>query len=74
MRLNTSGMSPDAYEAIAKLAKRPGYELRYMQEPMMSFNSLGAHGKNKTIYDGWVSSLSSSPESKRVFINSELNP
>lgn len=52
MRLNTSGMSPDAYEAIAKLAKRPGYELRYMPEPMMSFNSLGAHGKNKTIYDG----------------------
>lgn len=52
MRLNTSGMSPDAYEAVAKLAKRPGYELRYMPEPMMSFNSLGAHGKNKTIYDG----------------------
>ena len=52
MRLNASGMSPDAYEAVAKLAKRPGYELRYMQEPMVSFNSLGAHGKNKTIYDG----------------------
>lgn len=45
-------MSPDAYEAVAKLAKRPGYELRYMSEPMMSFNSLGAHGKNKAIYDG----------------------
>lgn len=74
IRLNTSGMSPDAYEAVAKLAKRPGYELRYMSEPMMSFNSLGAHGKNKAIYDGWVSSLTSSPESKRVFINSELNP
>jgi hypothetical protein len=52
MRLNTSGMSPDAYEAVAKLAKRPGYELRYMPEPMLSFNPLGAHGKNKTIYDG----------------------
>lgn len=73
-RLNTSGMSPDAYETVAKLAKRPGYELRYMPEPMLSFNPLGAHGKNKAIYDGWVSSLTSSPESKRVFINSELNP
>lgn len=67
-------MSPDAFEAIAKLAKRPGYELRCMPEPMMSFNSLGAHGKNKTIYNSWTSSLTSSPESKRVFINSELNP
>lgn len=45
-------MSPDAYEYVAKLAKRPGYELRYMPEPMTSFNPLGAHGKNAQIYDG----------------------
>lgn len=45
-------MSPDAYEYVAKLANRPGYSLRYMPEPMMSFNPLGAHGKNKSIYDG----------------------
>jgi hypothetical protein len=45
-------MSPDAYEYVAKLAQKPGYQLRYMPEPMIAFNSLGAHGKNKPIYEG----------------------
>ena len=45
-------MSPDAYEYIAKLASRPGYSIRYSQAPMMSFNPLGAHGKNQSIYEG----------------------
>ena len=74
IRLNTSGLSPDGYEYVAKLAKRPGYQLRYMPEPMTSFNSLGAHGKNKQIYDGWVSSLSSDVAGKQQYINQELNP
>ena len=74
VRLSTSGMSPDAYEYVAKLAKRPGYELRYMPEPMTSFNPLGAHGKNAQIYDGWVSTLSSSVSDKKKYIDSQLNP
>lgn len=72
--MNTSGMSPDAYEYVAKLANRPGYSLRYMPEPMMSFNPLGAHGKNKPIYDGWVSSLTSDIPTKQTYINRDLNP
>lgn len=72
--MNTSGMSPDAYEYVAKLANRPGYSLRYMPEPMMSFNPLGAHGKNKSIYDGWVSSLTSDIPTKQSYISRELNP
>ncbi len=72
--LNTSGMSPDAYEYVAKLAKRPGYSIRYMPEPMTSFNSLGAHGKNKAIYDGWVSSLTGDRSTKQAYIKQELNP
>lgn len=67
-------MSPDAYEYVAKLANRPGYSLRYMSEPMMSFNPLGAHGKNKSIYDGWVSSLTSDIPTKQTYINRDLNP
>lgn len=72
--MNTSGMSPDAYEYVAKLANRPGYSLRYMPEPMLSFNPLGAHGKNKSIYDGWVSSLTSDIPTKQTYINRDLNP
>lgn len=74
IKLNTSGMSPDAYEYVAKLAKRPGYELRYMPEPMTSFNPLGAHGKNKQIYDGWISSLTSDSAGKNNYIKQQLNP
>lgn len=72
--MNTSGMSPDAYEYVAKLASRPGYSIRYSQAPMMSFNPLGAHGKNQSIYEGWVSSLTGDLVNKYSYVDNKLNP
>lgn len=68
------GLSPDAYEYVAKLAQRPGYQLRYTTSPMTSFNDLGAHGPNRTIYDGWYSSLTKDVSEKQKYIDNQLNP
>ena len=74
VRLSNIGLSPDAYEYVAKLAQRPGYKLRYASEPMLTFNPLGAHGQNKAVYEGWQNALTGSEGQKQLYINEQLNP